>query len=65
MIPIPRSIHINWEFIAKTWNNKEISNSELFSPIRKSMGPDHLAAFVDDLLWMAKALKNARDSDIK
>ena len=65
MVPIPRSIHINWEFIAKSWNNKEISNSELFSPIRKSMGPDHLAAFIDDLFWMARALKTARDSNIK
>jgi NAD(P)H-dependent FMN reductase len=60
LVPIKKSVHISWDFIMKTWNNKEISNTELFTPIRKAMGPDHLADFVNDLLWMATALKNAR-----
>ena len=60
MVPIKKSIHISWDFIMKTWNNKEISNTELFTPIRKAMGPDHLADFVNDLLWMATALRNAK-----
>ena len=60
MVPIKKSIHISWDFIMKTWNNKEISNSELFTPLRKNMGPDHFADFINDLLWMAKALKEAR-----
>jgi NAD(P)H-dependent FMN reductase len=60
MIPIKKSIHMSWDFIAKALNNKDISNAELFTPLRTSMGPDHLAAFVEDLLWMSKALKAAR-----
>jgi NAD(P)H-dependent FMN reductase len=60
MVPIRKSIHINWDFIMKTWENKEIKNAELFAPLRKGMGPDHLADFVNDLLWMAKAMKEAR-----
>ena len=60
MVPIKKSIHMGWEFIMKAASSKEIQNADLFSPLRKGMGPDHLAAFVDDLLWMARALKTAR-----
>lgn len=61
MVPIQRSIHIGWEFMMKSMNDKNISNVDLFTPLRKSMGPDHLAVFMDDLLWMANALKVARN----
>ena len=61
MVPIRKSIHMGWEFIMKSASNKEMQNTELFSPLRKGMGPDHLAAFVDDLLWMARVLKAARE----
>ncbi len=60
MVPIRKSIHLNWEFIMKSWSNKDISNAELFAPVRKDMGPDHLADFVAELLWMAKTLRAAR-----
>ncbi len=62
MAPIRKSVHINWDFIMKTWQNKDISNAELFAPLRKGMGPDHLADFVNDLVWTAKAMKNARNN---
>jgi NAD(P)H-dependent FMN reductase len=62
MVPIQKSIHLNWEFIMKTWSNKGISDAELFDPVRKSQGPDHVALFAEDLLWMARALKAARGS---
>ncbi len=61
LVPIRKSVHIPWDFIMKTWSNKDISNAELFTPLRKSMGPDHLADFVNDLVWTAKALKEARN----
>jgi NAD(P)H-dependent FMN reductase len=60
MVPIKKSIHISWEFIMKTFNDKNISNADLFAPLRKGTGPDHLAVFMDDLLWVAKAMKAAR-----
>ena len=60
MVPIRKSIHIGWEFIVKSMSGNGISDTELFAPLRNGMGTDHLAALVDDLLWMAKALKAAR-----
>lgn len=60
MVPIRKSIHLNWEFIMKSWSNKDMPNAELFAPVRKEAGPDHLADFMADLLWMARALKAAR-----
>jgi NAD(P)H-dependent FMN reductase len=65
MVPIKKSIHIGWEFMMSAWNNKSISNADLFAPLRKGTGPmgsDHLAAFMENLLWMARALKSARQS---
>ncbi len=60
MVPIKKAIHIGWEFIMKAGSEKNISNDELFGPLRKSMGPDRVAGLMEDLLWMANALKNAR-----
>ncbi len=65
MVPINRSIHIPWEFIMKTMNEKDIKNDELFGPLRKSMGADLLQVFIDDLMWMTKALKPAREASAK
>jgi NAD(P)H-dependent FMN reductase len=61
MVPINRSIHIPWEFMAKAMNNKDIKNEELFEPLKKSMVGDTLQLFIDDLMWMAKALKRERE----
>ena len=61
MVPIYRSINLNWEFIMKAQSNKDIPNSELFAPLRNGNGADHLAVFIEDLLWMARALKSARE----
>ena len=63
MVPIRKSIHISWDFIMKAHGNKDIPSAELFAPLRKGMGPDHLADFVNDLIWMARALKTARDKN--
>jgi NAD(P)H-dependent FMN reductase len=60
MVPINRSIHISWEFMMNAMNNKDIKNEELFEPLRKGR-MDHLQIFVDDLLWMTSALKQARE----
>ena len=65
MVPISRSIHIPWEFIMKAVNNKEIKNDELLGPLRKTGGGDLLQIFVDDLLWMTRAMKPARESATK
>ena len=62
MVPISKSLHLSWEFIMKTWNDKGISNADLFAPMRAAPGPDHLAVFMEDLLWTARALKAARQS---
>ncbi len=60
-VPINRSVHISWDFIMKAVKNPQVQNSELFAPLRNgSLGQDTLAVFVNDLLWMAKALKGAR-----
>lgn len=61
MVPIRKSVHMNWEYIMKTWTDKSISNEDLFATIRKGSGPDHLADFMNDLLWNARALKAARN----
>ncbi len=58
-------IHIPWEFIMKAVNNKEIKNDELLGPLRKTGGGDLLQIFVDDLLWMTRAMKPARESATK
>lgn len=60
MVPTARSIHINWELMLKVWNDKEISNIDLFASLRSVTGPDHLKLLMDELLWMARALKAAR-----
>ena len=62
MVPIKRSIHIPFDFIMKASADKSIDNAELFAPLRTGMGSDFLAMFIDDLVWTAKALKNARGS---
>ena len=63
LAPITKSIHIPWEFIMKAMNNPGVSDSELFAPLRNgSMGPDHFDAMVADLIWMACALKVAREA---
>jgi len=62
MVPIRKSIHISWDFMAKAMNDKTISNADLFAPLKTGHGVDHVKAFVDDLLWMAKALKAARNA---
>lgn len=63
MVPISRSIHIPWEIMMKTWAKTDIKNEELFEPLRKGGRYDHMQIFMDDLLWMAKALRSARDQD--
>jgi len=63
MVPINRSIHISWDFMAKAWGKKDdLKNDELFAPLRTGHGGDHLQIFIDDLMWMVKALKPARDA---
>jgi NAD(P)H-dependent FMN reductase len=60
-VPIRRSIHIGPSISMKSASTPGISDEELFSPLRDgSMGQDHLAGFMGDLLWMARALKEAR-----
>lgn len=60
MVPIKKSMHIPWDVMMKSFQNAGISNDELLTPMRKSMGPDHLADLVNNLLWYAKMLKEAR-----
>jgi NAD(P)H-dependent FMN reductase len=60
LVPINRGIYISWEYLMKAMNDKSLSNADLFAPLRNRAGSDQLAIFMDDLLWMAKALKAAR-----
>jgi NAD(P)H-dependent FMN reductase len=60
MVPIRKAIHIPWEILIKGLTNKEIASDELFEPLRKGMGQDQLQLFIDELVWMANALKVAR-----
>ncbi len=61
-VPISRAIHIGQSITGKLAGNPNISNEELFAPLRDgSLGLDHLAVFMEDLLWMARALREARD----
>ncbi len=63
LVPITKSIHIPWEFIMKAMNSPSMPDSELFAPLRNgSMGPDHFDAMAADLIWMACALKVAREA---
>ena len=64
MVPINRSIHLPWESIMTAMNNKEIKNEELFGNLRKGQH-DVFQIFIDNLIWMARALKQARDADGK
>ena len=64
-VPVYKSLHIGWDVIAKTFGNMQVSNTDLFAYLRDgSIGMDHVAAFVDDLLWYARVLKAERDRKV-
>ncbi len=62
MIPINKTIHIPVEIFAKLRNEKAPIIPEFFDPIKKSAGGDRVEAFLNELIWMARTLKTARES---
>jgi NAD(P)H-dependent FMN reductase len=65
MTPIRNAIHLPGEIYAAVSKETVPVNPELFSPLRKTMMGDRIEMFISELLWSAKALKNAREADIK
>jgi NAD(P)H-dependent FMN reductase len=59
MVPIRNAIHIPMEVYVAVMNEKVPVNSELFKPLRAGR-MDRVEAFFDELVWMGRALKNAR-----
>jgi len=64
MVPINRAIHISWEYIMKAIQNKEITDEELLDSLRTGR-TDLYKLFVDDFIWMALALRQAREAETK
>jgi NAD(P)H-dependent FMN reductase len=60
MVPIKKGIHIGGDIIMKLRSEPNISDADLFASLRTTPGRDHLAIFMDELIWMARALKSAR-----
>jgi hypothetical protein len=61
MAPIRNAIHIPVDIFFAAMMGKGPQGPEMFEPIRKSSMGDRVQIFFDDLLWWAKALKNARN----
>ena len=61
MAPIRNAIHIPVDiFMAAMMGKGTLDPNEMFAPIRKSPMGDPVEKFFNDLLWWAKALKDAR-----
>jgi len=61
MMPIRHAIHIpNDIFFPVLMGQKKGDPSEIFQPIHQNPLGDPVKRFFDDLLWWARALKNAR-----
>jgi NAD(P)H-dependent FMN reductase len=55
MAPIRASVHIPWQVYLSVMKEKAPANPELFLPVNAAKD-----AFLDQLIWWAKALKEAR-----
>lgn len=60
MVPIKRSIHMPFDVYLAAGQEKVPVNPQVFAPIVNGRTGNHLQMFIDNLLWMAKALKAAR-----
>jgi NAD(P)H-dependent FMN reductase len=60
MWPIQRALHLPIEVYLAALKEPIPPNPEVFEPLRKYFGVDHVARFFDDLLWATRALKVAR-----
>ncbi len=63
MVPIKASIHLPGEVYAAVMKEQVPVNPELFNPLRKTWAGDRIQMFLDELTWMAKALKTAREQE--
>jgi NAD(P)H-dependent FMN reductase len=62
MAPIRNAIHIPVDiFFAAIMGKGPSDPHEMFAPIREGAMGDRVQTFFDDLLWWARALKEARD----
>lgn len=62
MVPIKKTIHVPFDMIMRAHQDKNVSDTELFAPLRSGMGQDNLEVFLNELLSMAKTLKAARQA---
>ena len=62
MWPIARALHLPVRGLPRSDEGADPPNPEVFEPLRKHLGVDHVARFFDDLLWATRALKAARAS---
>ncbi len=60
MSPIRNAIHIPSEVYMAVAKASSPVNPELWNPVRAGWGVDRVELFLNDLIWMAKALKMAR-----
>lgn len=63
MFPIRNSIAVPAEVYMKTMGEKVPVDPELFAPIRNGRFGDHLGKFFSQLIWSARVLKVARESE--
>ncbi|MBS3160023.1 NAD(P)H-dependent oxidoreductase [Candidatus Woesearchaeota archaeon] len=63
MIPIRNAINIPVEVFMRAMKENIPVNPEIFEPVRHGFMGDCVEAFFDELIWIAKALKTARESN--
>ena len=59
MVPIRNAIHLPSQVYVAVMNEKLPVNPELFKPLGEGR---RVETFLDDLIWTARALKQARES---
>ncbi|MGI0141909.1 MAG: NADPH-dependent FMN reductase [Candidatus Micrarchaeales archaeon] len=63
MVPIRHSIHIPWDIYMNAAKEPIPPNPAVFDALRVGRAGDKVQMFFDQLIWFAKALKNARKAD--
>lgn len=62
MVPIKSAVHISSEVYMAVKNENVPVNQELFKPLREGKRGDRVEEFLNELIWMARTLKNGREN---
>ncbi len=63
MAPIRNSLHLPSDIYSKVMKENVPVDPELFKSLRQSWDGDRVENFLNELMWMARALQTARDAD--